>query len=130
MFQRPIAAAITMWNFSFSLYLPVPLYALALGSYVYTMLVLWAEGGASRRRAAGLLLIAVAGLKLDYTYYVLLALLGFVLLLETEQAVRAWVKQEGEEAFTERRKAVAVSPTVRTSGSSSYILTLLPTWRR
>ncbi len=88
-FQRPVASAMAMWNFSFSLFLPLPLYAAALGSYAYAVLGLWSRGGAGRHKALGLLLIALGGLKLDYTYYQLLAVVGFLALLQAYEAAPA-----------------------------------------
>jgi len=88
-FQRPIASAMAMWNFSFSLFLPLPLYAAALGSYAYAVLGLWSRGGLARQKALGLLLIALGGLKLDYTYYQLLAVVGFLALLQAYEAAPA-----------------------------------------
>ena len=82
-FQHPIAAAVTMWNFSFSLFLPLPVYALALASYCFTVLALWSRGGIRQQRALALLLVAFGGLKLDFSYYQLLSLVGFLALLQT-----------------------------------------------
>ncbi|GEM_PF-6379908 len=81
MWARPwTLATLVMWNTGFSLWLPPPLYAVALGFFVYTVLAL-AQGGASAQGTAiGLLLIAAAGLKLDYTPYALMALLGYFLI--------------------------------------------------
>lgn len=76
---RPwILATMVMWNTGFSLWLPYSLYAVALGLYVYTVLALLGQGHEARRAAYGLLLLALGGLKLDYSPYALMALIGYV----------------------------------------------------
>ena len=81
MWARPwTLATLVMWNTGFSLWLPPPLYAVALGFFVYTLLALAQEGASAQGTAIGLLLIAAAGLKLDYTPYALMALLGYFLI--------------------------------------------------
>ena len=73
-------ATLVMWNTGFSLWLPSPFYAVGLGCFLYTMAGL-AQGGPPEKRAAlGLLLLGAAGLKLDYSPYALMALLGCFLL--------------------------------------------------
>ena len=77
---RPsLLVAMTMWNLSFSLFLPGIVYAGAFGAFAATLLALWREGPTGRAAATGLLLIALAGLKLDFTYFNLIALVGFLL---------------------------------------------------
>lgn len=77
---RPwILSTVAMWTIGFSLGLPGALYVLALGVAVATFPALWRAGG-PKGIAAGLLLIALAGLKLDYSYFALLALSGVTLL--------------------------------------------------
>jgi hypothetical protein len=68
-----------MWTVAFSLYLPAPVYALAAALFTYALLASWRASGAARVRACGLLLIALAGLKLDYGYFALMALAGYLL---------------------------------------------------
>lgn len=78
---RPwILSTVAMWTVSFSLGLPGALYAVALGIAVAALPSLWRAGGAQGIAARGLLLVALAGLKLDYSYFALLALAGTVLL--------------------------------------------------
>lgn len=78
---RPwLLATVAMWNFAFSMYLPAVAYAIAFGAYAYGLVALWREGSDGRRRAHGLVLILLAGLKLDYSYFGLLALAGYLLL--------------------------------------------------
>ncbi|MBI4496665.1 MAG: hypothetical protein HY689_02040 [Chloroflexi bacterium] len=69
-------ASLTVWTFGFTLFLPAPVYALALWSFLYTVSALVRGGPEDRRLALGLTFIALAGLKLDYSYFALLALLG------------------------------------------------------
>lgn len=69
-----IAAAMAMWTLSFSLFLPGPLYALGLGSATAGLLALRRQAGPAP--AAGLLLVFLAGLRLDFSYFALLALAG------------------------------------------------------
>jgi hypothetical protein len=70
-----------MWTFTFSLFLPNVVYALAVAIFTYALVVLWRAPGADRLMAAGLLLIAIGGLKPDYGYYAVLGLAGFWLLV-------------------------------------------------
>lgn len=78
---RPwILATMVMWNFGFSLWLPLPLYALALGLCSYTIAALAGLESPAPRVAFGLLLVSLGGLKLDYSPYALLALIGFLTL--------------------------------------------------
>ena len=78
---RPwIVSTVAMWTVSFSLALPGLLYAIALGIAVATLPSLWSAGGTRRTAAQGLLLIALAGLKLDFSYFALLSLAGTALL--------------------------------------------------
>ncbi len=78
---RPwLVSTLAMWTVTFSLFLPFPVYALALGLFVYGVAAL-AQGDLDQRRQAyGLVLIALAGLKWDYSYLSLLSILGFMLL--------------------------------------------------
>ncbi len=79
--SRPWAlATLVMWNTGFSLWLPAPLYAVGLGVFLYTVLALAQGDAPGRGTAMGLLLIVAAGLKLDYSPYALMALLGCFLI--------------------------------------------------
>ncbi len=78
---RPwIISTVAMWTVTFSLGLPGALYALGLGTAIAALPLLWQEGGHRGIAARGLLLCALAGLKLDYSYFALLALGGVTLL--------------------------------------------------
>lgn len=72
-----LPAAFAVWNFGFTLFLPFWLYAVALWFYVYTAAACWASGkSGDRRMALGLILVALGGLRPDYSYMQRLALLG------------------------------------------------------
>lgn len=68
-----------IWSVAFTGYLPAPVYILALGLWLYTFTALMKTEG-RRYHALGLALIALGGLRWDLSYYVLLALTGFLLL--------------------------------------------------
>lgn len=67
-----------IWTVGFSLFLPGPVYGLALTLIVYALLAR-RQAPLTHLRAAGLLLLVVAGLKLDHGYFALLALAGLSL---------------------------------------------------
>lgn len=78
-FTRPwTIATLTMWTVSFSLVLAGPVYAVGLGIFTASLLALQREV-AARPMAAGPLLVALAGLKLDFTYFSLLGLVGLLI---------------------------------------------------
>ncbi len=68
-----------IWSVALTGYLPAPIYILAFGLWLYTFTSLIKYNDA-RRRALGLALIALGGLRWDVSYYALLALIGFLLL--------------------------------------------------
>lgn len=68
-----------IWSVAFTGYLPAPVYILALGLWLYTFIALMKTEG-RRHHALGLALLALGGLRWDLSYYVLLALAGFLLL--------------------------------------------------
>ena len=77
--RTPLVPLIAMWTTSFSLHLPIPLYAVGLAAVVYTLFErVRAEG--ARGAAAGLWLLVLAGIGLKSTYEVLLILAGLLLL--------------------------------------------------
>jgi hypothetical protein len=77
--RSPLVPLIAMWSSSFSLHLPIPLYAIGLGGVVYALFerVRW-EG--TRGAVAGLWLLALVGIGLKSTYELLLVLTGLILL--------------------------------------------------
>lgn len=78
------AAILSLWSLGLTLYLPVPLYALALGLYGATLagcLVRARRGGNPPYDAVALGLLPVAGLTLELTYQHLVAVLVLSLLL-------------------------------------------------
>lgn len=78
------AAILSLWSLGLTLYLPVPLYALALGLYGATLVRCLAQARRDERPpydAVALGLLPVAGLTLELTYQHLLAILVVSLLL-------------------------------------------------
>jgi len=75
---RPwLPPAFAIWNFAFTLFLPFWLYVIALWLYLYTLTACWASGQAIYREIAlGLALVALGGLRADFSYMQRLALLG------------------------------------------------------
>jgi hypothetical protein len=77
--RTPLVPLIAMWTTSFSLHLPLPLYAVGLAAIVYTLFErVRAEG--ARGAAAGLWLLVLAGIGLKSTYEVLLVLTGLLVM--------------------------------------------------
>ncbi len=84
------ASILSLWSLGLTLYLPVPLYALALGLYGATIVRCFQR--ARREETAALDTIAlailpVAGLTLELTYQYLVALLALLLLTLANNAV-------------------------------------------
>ncbi len=75
---RPwLPSAFAIWNFAFTLFLPFWLYVIALWLYLYTLAACWASGQPIHREVAlGLALVALGGLRADFSYTQRLALLG------------------------------------------------------
>ncbi|MBI2322578.1 MAG: hypothetical protein HYU88_10970 [Chloroflexi bacterium] len=72
-------ATIAMWTVAFTLFLPGALYAAALAAATSAALALRGSPSASARQAAaGVLLIALGGLRLDFSYFALLGLVGLL----------------------------------------------------
>ncbi|TAK20735.1 MAG: hypothetical protein EPO26_17075 [Chloroflexota bacterium] len=67
------ASSFAMWSFSFALWLPAPVYALAAGTLVVS-LVDGLRRAETRRLALALALVALAGIRPEATYPALLAL--------------------------------------------------------
>jgi hypothetical protein len=84
---RPhLASALTQWTVDFASFLPAWLYLLGLAEFLYTVIGLASSGETRSHFAAwGLMLIALGGLRWDYTYLSGLGLLGFLLLAEPWQ---------------------------------------------
>ncbi len=87
-FARPwLASALTQWTVDFATFLPPWLYLLGLAGFLYTVLGLASSGKVQPRFVAwGLTLVALGGLRWDYTYFSGLGLLGFLLLAEQSLA--------------------------------------------
>lgn len=72
---------IMIWIFALTGYLYFPVYVLAFAVFLYT-LATFALRSETRYLAIGLGLIALGGLRWDYPYYVLLALIGVIMLAQ------------------------------------------------
>ena len=68
-------AILALWTTGLSLFLPFPVYLLALALYLLTLVACWRSGDAFWI-AAGLLLVLLAGYMAESTYHHLLVLLG------------------------------------------------------
>jgi hypothetical protein len=80
---------LALWTTGLSLFLPLPVYLLALGLYLVTLIACWRSGDAFWT-ASGLLLLLLAGYMPEATYHHLLLLLGVVFLSGAAQrAVRS-----------------------------------------
>ena len=86
-------AILALWTTGLSLFLPFPVYLLALALYLLTLVACWRSGDAFWT-AAGLLLVLLAGYMAESTYHHLLLLVGVALLLGAVQwsGPRTWVK--------------------------------------
>lgn len=78
--QSPTLPLITTWVISFRLYLPLFVYALALGLYTYTITGLFVKRSTGRVLSFGLILIALGGITPPLTYLTQLAVVGVLLL--------------------------------------------------
>jgi hypothetical protein len=78
MFKPWLPPLLAMWNFSFSLFLPTWVYALAIWLYTHTVVCLWGGQENERRAAFALVLIALGGLRPDYFYMQRLVWLGIL----------------------------------------------------
>lgn len=75
LFEPTIAKYFVMWDSGFASATPWPVQAVAIWALVYAV-----TSALPRQAAVGLLLVALAGIRLEYTYFSLLALTGFALL--------------------------------------------------
>jgi hypothetical protein len=92
----------SLWSVGYTLFLPWPLYALALGAFLYAVLTCFASGGekaleANPNTGLALLLFLFAGYNLQLTYQHLLAVLALVLLTGMGKPFGAHNKREGDE---------------------------------
>lgn len=71
----------TIWTVAFSLYLPAAVYAIAAALAVYWLLANSRRGQPMPPVVAGMLLIFAGGLKLDYGYFAVLALAGYLIVI-------------------------------------------------
>jgi len=87
-------AILALWTTGLSLFLPFPIYLLALALYLLTLVGCWRSGAASAT-AAGLLLVLLAGYMAEATYQHLLLILAVVLL----SGAVPWTEPAGTAAF-------------------------------
>jgi hypothetical protein len=76
---RWLPPTLMIWSVALTGYLPAPIYIIAFGLWLYTFTSL-VKREDTRRRALGLALIALGGMRWDLSYYALLALTGFMFL--------------------------------------------------
>lgn len=76
-------ASLSVWTLGFTVVLPGPIYAVALAGYLYALASLFRGNPTERRFALALAFVGLAGLKLDFSYFTLLALIGVGLLPTT-----------------------------------------------
>jgi hypothetical protein len=81
-FEPTIAKFFVMWDSGFASSVPWTAQAIAIWTLVYAII-----SALPRPAAVGLLLIALAGVRLEYTYFSLLALAGFALAALSESLV-------------------------------------------
>ena len=72
-------AILALWTTGLSLFLPFPIYLLAMGLYMLTLVACWRSGDGFWM-AAGLLLVLLAGYMAESTYHHLLLLAGVAFL--------------------------------------------------
>lgn len=72
-------AILALWTTGLSLFLPFPIYLLALALYLLTLVACWRSGDAFWT-AAGLLLVLLAGYMAESTYHHLLLIVGVAFL--------------------------------------------------
>jgi hypothetical protein len=77
-----LPGTLMIWTLGLTAYLPGIIYIVAGGAFVYTLIAL---AFARDARAWGLWFIACAGLRWDYTYSVLLAVMGVWALAQTDR---------------------------------------------
>lgn len=86
-------ASLSVWTFGFTLFLPAPVYPLALASLLASIVALVRRGQSERTLAIGLAFMALGGLKLDYSYFLLLALIAVSYLSTAGTAMPASAEQ-------------------------------------
>jgi hypothetical protein len=79
-------AILALWTVGLSLYLPFPVYLLALALYLLTLVACWRSGDAFWT-AAGLLLVLLAGYMPEATYQHLLLVLGVAFVVGAAQPI-------------------------------------------
>lgn len=108
--QSVFVSLAAVWTVYFTLFLPVPIYALALGAYTYNLADLLSDQP-HRWMGVGLLLIALAGRLFQNTYLAQLSLLGLILFIIPASALglRSLRKTESPASSEPRESAKAES---------------------
>lgn len=75
-----VLAALAMWTLGFTLFLPVPVYVVALWAYAYVVLRAVTTPG-WQPAGLGLLLVGLGGLRVEDSYFGLLGLVGVLLVV-------------------------------------------------
>jgi hypothetical protein len=93
----------SLWSVGYTLFLPWPVYALALGAFIYAVLTCFAPGGPNVKEAnpntgLGLLLFLYAGYNLQLTYQHLLAVIAVMLLTEMARPFSESARSELQDA--------------------------------
>jgi hypothetical protein len=89
-----IAKYLVIWDTGFGSSAPAALHAVALLTLTYAAAALLLKRE-NILAATGLLLVGLGGLKLDYTYYSLIAVTGFILLVISPRPVGADLQRAG-----------------------------------
>lgn len=93
--QSAIVSLAAVWTVYFTLFLPAPIYALALGAYTYD-LADFLRDRPQRWIGVGLLLVGIAGRLFQNTYLAQLSLLGLILFILPASALFLGVREEAE----------------------------------
>jgi hypothetical protein len=82
-----ITPFILIWDFGFTSFMPIPVYLVATWVTVYTIVALLSDKRLTTA-GIGMALIAIAGLRLDYSYFALLAMVGTLLIASTSELAK------------------------------------------
>lgn len=110
-----MVSALAIWDLGFTGFLPPFVYLLAFWLFLYTTVALFHQRS-REQQALGLALIALAGIKLDYSYFNLLALSGYALLAWAAPQARAQEQAAVESKAPVRAQAGAMASLLRPQG--------------
>ncbi len=118
-FDQGFSGVFAIWSLGFNLFLPWPLYAIALMLFLYCVLTGFLARGERARAASpntglGLLLLLYAGFTLQVPYQVVLALLSLMLLSGPakpfDEPRPAPVEAEASDSFPQLADGISTSP--------------------